>query len=506
MGSSRAIGGNSFSITRFLNSAFERVMGAMTKTMRIGSLHISLWVLLLVASILLMAFGLLSQGNAIHLAILVGGLWVALLCYYHPMPAIFMLLILSTNVLMFIDMKHLPFWQLGPGLRVNLRDGLLLMMTAVSLLKLVLRREQPAFLKPMLILGGVVLSSFLFGLLFGITDLDVGMNCFRTMFTYIFYVVLVASIDSRDRLRTMIRLLFLVLMISVAFQVVEAGLGRRLTLGLISEKHYDTGANIMIEGQSVPYLWNRATIYLYIGLFMALGAMFSGRGIHRFLPIVLMGALGFVISLTRTWYLLIGVGFMVIFALQRGRRFRAAVIVIILAITGFTVLNLVNSLNKTAYHGSLMDIWIARLFMISSKASTFVGRTQVWKSQLEYFRQLPLFGYGMSPEFINMWNTDTGLINTLLQFGIIGLGAIIYLIVSVYRRGYKVWKNTYPSVERGYVAGTLGLWTGLVLGYSFNMDFFTMQDGIWGIAVAMAIIDRVQFLQRKRAAALLKGI
>ncbi|MBD3182833.1 hypothetical protein GF312_11120 [Candidatus Poribacteria bacterium] len=474
---------------------FKLLKGLITflnKSFRVDGSHFVMWKILMMALALLLSFWFLSQGSTTQLGLFIGAAWMFFLFYRYPMPAIFALMILSTNVLMFIDMKHLPYWQLGPGLRLNMRDSLLTAMFVISIIKLYIRREYPLFIKQVLLIALMVMTSFILGLLLGITDLDVGMNCFRSMFTYAFYFVVVANVDSPKRLRTLIYLLLVILIASVGLQIIEAVMGTRLTLGLVSETHYDTLATINVEGEDVPYLWSRATLYVYITFFMLLGVMMSGAKVYKLLPFILLAMLGFIIELTRTWYLLIAVGVLAMFAIQRGNRFRIVVIFAVIGIGVLATVSMIGSFTSSNYGGSLLDVWVSRLFMISHKASTFVGRTQVWQEQLGHFWESPMFGYGMSEEFLQMWNIDTGLINTLLQFGFIGLLTIIVLIISVLHKGYKLWKKLGSSIPAGYVAGIIGAWTGMILGYSFNMDFFTMQNGIWCAALLMAIMDRIE--------------
>jgi hypothetical protein len=452
-----------------------------------------IWKILLIGIVFSLVFFLIIQGKLTELAILVVGSWFVVLSYYYPMPGIFGLMIFSTNVLEFIDMKYLPYWKVGPGLRINLCDGLLITMFAIAIFKLYQRHERPLFLKPIILLAGMVVVQFIVTLITGYTNLDTGMNLFRTMFTYVFYFVIVACVDSPKRFRLLIGMIFLFLVVSVSLQIFEASLGHRLTLGLISSKYFDTGVSVMIAGQAIPYIWNRATIYIYVGLFLSLGAMFSGIRFYQFFPIFLLGAIGFIISFVRVWYLMIFAGLLVTLILQKGRSFRTALIVPIAGVGLLGVISLLSRFVPATYEGSLLNVWLGRLGMINRQTETFVSRIDLWKTQLEYFSQSPIFGYGMSPTFDKIRSGDTGFINTLIQFGIMGLAVIIILIVSVLIKGYQLSRRLEPSLQHGYVTGILGLWIGTLVGYSFSWNFYTMQMGIWGITLAMAILDRIWF-------------
>jgi hypothetical protein len=454
--------------------------------------QIPMWKMLWVGGVFLL-ISLLSSYNLIWSGILVGGAWFVVLTYYYPMPAIFFLMVLFTNVFMFVDMQHIPYWQIGQGLRMNITDSLLFVMFAIAVVKLYQRRERPLFLKPILLIFGVILIPFIPGLLLGATNLDIGMNCFRVIFSYVFYFILIASIDSPRRLHILIRMIFVIIVVSVGIQAVEAILGRRLTLGLIGGEYYNITKKIIVNGQIIPYLWNRTTVYLYVGLCLSLGATFSVVKSYRFLPFALLGILGFVIALIRTWYILIAIGVIIILILQKRFRIRTIITIVLVVLGTLGLITIIGILNPVTYGGSLLNILIGRLCMINSNTSSFTGRIEIWQGQLAYFWQSSLFGYGMSPEFQSMQDTDTGIINTLLQFGIVGAGAFLFLIVNVLHIGYKLWRNLESSLEYGYTAGILGCWSGMLIGYLFNWDFFTRLYGISGVTLVMAIIDRIWF-------------
>lgn len=437
---------------------------------------------LILAGALLWAVRLIQQGELLTLAWLAGGAAFLALSYRWPMPAVFALIVLSTNTFQFVDMAHLPYWQMAAGLRLTMLDSLLLGMFVLSVIKLNQRRERPLFLKPMLLLGGMVILSILIGAALGTFDLDNGMNLFRPMFSYTVYFIFIASVDSRKRLHTLVGILFLIMAVSVGLQIVEAIKGERL----ISATRW-----IEVEGQRVPYLHNRATGYLYIGLFLALGPLFSGIRVKSFLMLVLLGMLGFMIAMVRQWYSFIIAGIIVLFAIQKGRRFRTAAAIALVALGLLGIFAVVGSFAQATFGGSPLALWAQRVqtLFYYRQESTFVGRAIALQEQWNHFLGSPITGYGLSRTTLNLRDTDTGVINTLVQFGLMGLTVIAILIMSVLRQGHRLWQRLEPSLERGYVGGILGLWVGMLIGYSFSMDFFTA--GGFMAALPMATLDRI---------------
>ena len=146
------------------------------------------------------------------------------------------------------------------------------MLFALGALRLHRRGERPLFLRPLLLLLGMVAISFVLGAIAGTTDADVGLNGLRDLSGYLFYIGLVGLIDSPRKLHSAIWLVFILAIASVSVQLVEASLGHRLTTPTTVASGYWAGTKtVEVGGLTAPYLWNRATGYLLVGLFLALG-------------------------------------------------------------------------------------------------------------------------------------------------------------------------------------------------------------------------------------------
>jgi O-antigen ligase len=154
----------------------------------------------------------------------------------------------------------------------------------------------------------------------------------------------------------------------------------------------------------------------------------------------------------------------------------------------------------------LVQIWVNRMqsLLVAPQQITFNLRVEAFKSGFNEISTSPIWGLGLSPQYIDFFNSETGyyssdvgFLNTLLALGVIGLIVVGILIVTVLFHSYQYWKKMPDSQSRGYMLGIIGLWVAVVVGYLFAMDSFTRSEGIWMVSLVMALVDRLGALQFK---------
>jgi hypothetical protein len=440
--------------------------------------------------------------------VLVVGLAAAVLSTRTLMPAALFLVVLAADALgMFGNQggDDLPYLQVMAGLRLTVRDGLLLGTLPLAVLRLVRRREAPLFTWPLLGVLAAVGVAFLLGVLAD-GGARVALNLLRPLFGYALYVVLVAAVDSRHKLDWLLATIFATALVGVAIQAVEAARGSPLPFLALPLDAAQRQAGVTVDGRQVPYIANRATWHLFLSLFLGLGCVLEWRAVRLHAPLAVMCLLGFLIGLARSWYVFIGIGALAMLVACASWRRRVTFLGALFAALGviWVVTNFVSGFTERSYGGSITDVWLARsqTLLSASNDPSYRVRVAELSSQWTAFLGSPLFGYGLSRDgqrfSLGLGNLDTGAINTLIMFGIIGSTAFLVLI------GWAVWTNVAalsrlrPSRERGYVLGVLGVWAGLLVGYAFNWDFFTHPNGPWLVVLALTVGDRVQRLALRR--------
>lgn len=427
----------------------------------------------------------------------VGMLVFAAAVYARPLIGIAVLIFLSTDGLKFFSLEKLPYLQLGPGMRLNAADLVLALLLVVGVAKMRRRHVRPHFGAPLLVLGTVVAISLGVGLVSGTVDVGVGFNGLRVFSGYLLYVALVGTVDTPAKLRALIHLVFVVVAVSVVIQVVEASLGERLTTPMSSTSTYFSETQFVanIDG-TAPYLWNRAVGYLLIGFFFALGGwLWSKRNVYGAVAIV--AAVGFIIALVRQWYVFIAVG--IVLLLMLGSRKRSGAMVRI-ALGTLLLVALVSSASWWLPSGfEISDALQQRTASILNfqSDSTFQARVATFHAQLDVFRSSPIVGLGpgtaesLFSSGATGWSTDIGMTNTLVQYGVLGIGAIVLVIASVLRTSLRLIRTMPASSGREYAAAAFSVWVAMVVAYGFTQDFFTSTELGFAVGFVMAVVDRL---------------
>lgn len=448
-----------------------------------------------------------ATGQYLVALALAGAAILAVLTYYWPAPGVALVVFLSTEGLKFFSLEKLPFVQLGPGLRLNSGDVALLLVLGVGVAHLMRRKERPHFGVPLLAVGVAVAISLCVGLVSGTIDVGVGFNGLRVFSGYLFYVALVGVIDTPQKLRNLMRVMFTLVVASVVIQVIEATMGERITTPLSSTSEYFSATQYVsnIDG-TVPYLWNRGVGYLLLGLFFALGGwLWSHKPAHAVVAALAM--VGFVVALVRQWYIFIGIG--VVLLLMVGSRQRnGAVMRTVLSLLLLLAL-VVSASAWLPASFPLADALQQRTGSILNFETDYsvVARIDVWHAQLETFLDSPIVGLGpgtaetLFTSGSTGWSTDIGMTNTLVQFGALGMAAFLFLIVSVYRTANDLVRRMPASSGREYAAAAFSAWVAIVVAYGFTQDFFTSTELAFATGFVMVVVDRLRAFSLAQAGA-----
>lgn len=427
--------------------------------------------------------------------LLLGALALLVFSYRWPLPMLVAEMFLSTSAFKFFGVQSWP--HLIPGLPLDPPDILVLVFFAIGALKLLERREPPLFLGPLALFGLAVALSALTAPVLQRQSLYESLNGLRQVTGYLFYVGVVGVVDSPGRLRWLVRIVYGFVLVTVGIQVLEALRGQQFTTAAAPfNEYYAAQASVAVGGLEAPYLWNRAVGYLVVGLFLALGsALWAGSPAGY--GVALVALVGYGVQLIRQWYVFIALGGLVLLLLLRRKRLQ------VLAGLGAAGMALALALSATAAAGASLPVaslWLGRLGTLArfAREPNFVIRVQSYLEELRLFGQAPLFGHGPGSAnrlgaigpFI-FFDADTGMSNTLLQYGILGTAAAWVLIATYLRHARRLHLTLPNSLERGYAAGLLALGVVMVAGYLTSQDFITYIELAFATGLALALADRL---------------
>ena len=451
----------------------------------------------LAAGLFVLAAGLIIafRSRLVVPAALLGALSFLALSFRWPLPMLAAEMFLSTSAFKFLGVESWP--HLIPGLPLDPPDIMVLAFFAVGALKLLARREQPLFLGPLLLFGLAAALSAILAPALGTQTLYDSLNGLRQLSGYLFYIGVVGAIDSPGRLRWLVRILFAFVLVTVGIQVLEALRGQQFTTTAAPfNEYYAAQASVSVGSLEAPYLWNRAIGYLVVGLFVALGqALWAGSTAGY--AVALTALVGYGVQLIRQWYVFIALGGLVLLLLLRRNRLK------VLLGLGALVLAAAVGLGAAAASGArlpLASLWLGRVGTLArfGQEPNFVIRVQSYLEELRLFVRAPLFGHGpgsanrlgaMGP-FI-FFDADTGMSNTLLQYGIVGTLAAWVLIGAYLRRAHQLYRTVAGPLAQGHAAGLVALGAVMVAGYLTSQDFITYIELAFATGLALALVDRL---------------
>ena len=450
-------------------------------------------VLLILAFLLVVVItAITNQISAVAIAILGG--WVVYTLWKNEMLALIVWMLAITNFLEFISISKLPYLQIVAGIRLNFADVLWLILLVKAYVKNNRRSSARMFSKQIAV--WIIVLAFLYAahFLLGNVTLDLGVNYLRVLIGYLAYIAIIGIIDTPKRLKTIIKAINVILIASVAIQVLELGSGQRITLaqyGIETTKgYYSETKTIQVSGESIPYFWNRAWPFSQIGLFISLSILFISRGRRRILNglIIVAGYLGILIQLVRQKFTIAAISTFIVIVMAK-QKMRVMLLVIIILMVMYGASSLLRPIAVASYNKDPLLVWQDRMTTIINpeQEGTYVFRMIETMRVYELWKNEVLIGYGPGQFYHNNRGIDVGYINALLMFGVIGLFLFLYMWLYVIVKGYKLIKSMPMNYYRAVALGSLAFLCGAFIQTMFGASY--LQSG-YEVGLVMAILDR----------------
>ncbi len=368
------------------------------------------------------------------------------------------------------------------------------MMFVFGIIRLSQRKERPLFWRPLLFIVVAILISLIVGVISDSTTVKAGLSGLRAISGFLFYFALSGNITSSQQLRYVLIFIFLLAFVSVGVQVVEFVNGERLISGLSGPGYYSATRTVSVGNEIIPYLWNRAPMYLALCLFLAWGALSVGKKKVIFIPLFILCCIGFAITLVRSWFIFIAIGFAFTFILAKKPTIIKTLAIILVTLVIIYMAIDFASLNLPKQSFNLLSAIVNRVGTLLNfqQESTFLIRANAIQHMWQMFLKTSIFGLGPGN---GSYNSDVGLLNTLVDYGILGWGAVVFLIIMMGQTLFRQWKQSYEgSTQKGYAIGLLGMWIGMISVYSFSIDpFFSISNGM-AVGLLLVLIEKLPLL------------
>lgn len=426
--------------------------------------------------------------------------WSLLLAKVSPEALLVVNSLAGSRIFGFFSLEEMPSFELGAGMTLNLSDFTVISIIVIGWLAYRKQQRRPLFSAPLIILFVTLFLST-------VTNIDAlgspkgFLNNLRPYVFYFVYFGMLGFIDSERRLKFIIALPIVMAAVAVGIQLLEFINGEIIVLSTDPEYASLTGVGryIDVAGFKVFYIHNRQTYTTFYALFLALGVLFfaSNRVSKKswFIASV-MFLLAFLLAFVRQWWVMIAVGVITLIAVEK-----RTTSLVRFALLGFAIIMVLALVTRgvTWFDADVGSLVVERALTVGDvpqgREGNFNIRVEAIALQLMSMREKIFFGYGLTPAGIGLLNTDVGLTNTIVRFGLLGLLYPIVFSVLFYRTAFRL-KQELPqgSKYRGMVIGLIGLWTAMLGGYAFSQDFFTQGPGI-PVSVAI-LIDCISYLHR----------
>ena len=358
------------------------------------------------------------------------------------------------------------------------------------------RGERPRFLVPLAYLFGIAIVSNLNGMIAGDVTYRSVLRGFRNyQMVYFVYLASVGVLDSRKKLH----LVFMTMMLMVLYGIVW----RQLPVLRSTPQFYQQGI-IEISGRPVVYSRTGVDWLSLLAALVCLAQVVEGSRRGVFVLLTLATGTSLLFTLVRTGFVMLAIGTLTIGLLvvlmNTSGYIRRTLNMVLAAVALVLFLVAVSPVVQTGLGDTAINTILDRASTILAGTSepNVAGRLDIAASQARVWLSAPnpLLGYGFSASLYEEGlNYDTGVWNTMVLLGPLGVLTVVILWWTVMVAGCRLYRLLSPSLERGYVLGAVAFWTTLVVAYLFGLDFFTYPT--IEIPLVMIFLDRVEAFTRQ---------
>ena len=383
---------------------------------------------------------------------------------------------------------------LGRGITIRLDDFLLLFIGFGWLTRTVIYKELGLFLKtplnrPIFCYMLVCLISTMAGILMGRVNPPTGFFFVLKFFEFFFvYFMVVNNMTNEDQIKRFVIFALVICCVVSLYAIAQIPGGGRVTAPFEGE----VGEPNTLGG------------YLVFMLSIA-GAFFISLRSQR-ARIPLAGLTGLIVvalmaTQSRASYiaaLVVFGAFLYLALMLRRDIWLFAVLGICLLISPFLLPSTVEQRIKFTYTQPRQT---GQIHVLGVRLDTSTSaRIIAWQRALRDFKEHPLIGYGVTGyPFI-----DAQFPRVLVETGLLGLLAFLYLMVRIWRQGISIYKTAADPYERGLASGFLIGFLGLLV-HSIGANTFIIvriMEPFWLFA---GLLMALHFVRRQEEQAPLTG-
>ncbi len=338
---------------------------------------------------------------------------------------------------------------LGRGVTLRLDDFLMVVIGMSWLAKMAIKKELGLFLKtplnkPIAYYIIVCLVSTLFGAIFERASLKTGFLFVLKYFEYMIIYFMVANhLESKKQIRHFLWAMLITCAIVSIIGIAQIPGGGRVSAPFEGE----VGEPNTLGGYLV------FMISIAVGLLLASNA-FRDQLLYGLLMV--LSAVPLVYTQSRTSYLAAIPAVLAFVWLSERRNWVIAAVLLVGISLPYIAPNPARErINYTFTQGrNQRDVVEVGGVKLDTSLS---ARLRSWKGAAQDWVEHPILGYGVTGyKFL-----DSQYLRVITETGIVGLITFLFLIATIFKQGYRVYKETsepfYRGFTMGYLAGFIGL-------------------------------------------------
>lgn len=231
--------------------------------------------------------------------------------------------------------------------------------------------------------------------------------------------------------------------------------------------------------------------YLLLLFAVSLGIfLYTKSGLWKFSPVLLSLFIipSFLHTLSRGSYLAFVPMYLALVILTERKRFLLIIILLLFIVLAPSILpiNVIERVRMTFVPGRVYTPLGTRI-VLDESASV---RVESWRGVIDALKKRPILGYGV---------TGVGLVDTQLplvlgETGIIGFWIFIWLMITIFINGFRVFKTAKEDWSRGLALGFLAGFIGLLV-HSFSAQTFIIvriMEPFWFLTALVVTLPEVE--------------
>jgi O-antigen ligase len=369
----------------------------------------------------------------------------------------------------------------GAGITLRVDDFLLVLIGFAWLARTALYKELGIFLrtklnKPIFFYLLACVSSTAIGMLLGNVEIKSGFFFVLKYFEYyVVYFMVVNHIRSRKQVQYLIVSLLLTCVIVDIIAMAQIPSGRRLSApfeGAVGEPNTFGGYLLLMLAMSTALFTSLDSKKIKASLLLIAG----------------LSIIPFLLSLSRGSYLALVPAYFTLVALSKNKGVLISIILLACLIAPYLMPDKVTNRITHTFSQRVQE-GQEKIGDIRLDTSTS-ARLRSWMRGFDASTNRPIFGYG-----ITGWHfIDNQFMRVLVETGLLGLTAFIFLLYSIFREGWKVYKATDDKLYKGITMGFLAGLVGLVV-HSLGANTFIIiriMEPFWLLAGIVMVIPTLQ--------------